>query len=205
MKKLLVCGLGMAFILGLGGLSFAQTFGVALDGLYAFEFDGDLEIGKSEPDGVFGGGLALICALSRNVKLDLGLDYFEPDIKDTEMDNIRLIPVTVGVRVGGNLDPVFLYGGGGIGYSFNEYAGQQRGEGELHNYLDDSMIYFACAGAELSLSELFVIRSEFRYNWLKPELGFEEWGDSGPGMRTVKKEDWKLDHMQFRLGLGLYF
>ncbi|MFH1039456.1 MAG: outer membrane beta-barrel protein [PVC group bacterium] len=201
MKRLVLWSLGMFVMAGIAGPAFTQTFGITASGLYAFEFSGDLKPGELKPEDAFGGGLALVCAVTPYLKVDLGVDYLNPDIKDTESDDIELLPVTVAVRAGPTFEPVFLYAGLGIGYSYNKYSGGSTG---YFTTLKDSMIYFACLGAEISLTEYLILRPEFRYNMLSPELVYETFIPN-QGFVTVDKEDWELDHLQFRLGLGVYF
>lgn len=192
MMKLVCLILGLSLLLlGGNGVS-APVFGIEVHGLYAFNFDrqrlGGFEL---EPDAAFGGGATLVICPHPNFKLDLGADYLKPEGKGDQAGNyIQLIPVTAGVRAGVNLSLVFLYGGGGIGYSFNELDLKMLKGLEI----EDGLIYFACGGAELALSGHFSIRSEFRYNWLEPEL-----------KSRSEKADWSLDHMEGRVGMAFYF
>ena len=106
--------------------------------------------------------------------------------------NIEMLPLTVGVRAGPNVDFAFLYAGAGIGYSYNNASG-----GSDWISLKDCMTYYACLGAEIGLTENLALRPELRYIWIKPELHV--------GLFGGWEEDWKLDHFQGRFGLSLYF
>ena len=201
MKRLVLWSLGMFVMACIAGPALTQTFGIKANGLYAFEFSGDLKPGESKPEDAFGGGGAIFCAVTPYLKLDLGVDYLKTDVKDTKTAHIELLPVTFAVRAGPNYGPVFLYAGAGIGYSYNSYSG---GPGVFYTTLKDSMIYFACLGAEINLTEYLFIQPEFRYNWLSPELVYKEFTPDR-GFVTVDKKDWELDHLQFRLGLGVSY
>lgn len=188
MRKLLCCLLGISLVLLIGTASFAQTSGLEIHGLYAFNADGDWEgADERDFDNTWGLGGSFVFCLNQNVKLDIGADYFAWEYKGSS-DKLTLIPITATLRVGGNLDMVFVYGGGGIGYSFNDT--DQSGAD-----IDDSLIYHFCGGVELGLSEQIALRGELRYNLIEPE--YEETG--------VNKGDLNLNHMQFRAGLALYF
>lgn len=198
MKRLFFCCLVLGVIAVVTAPAFSQTIGFEAHGLYTFEFDGDLNSDKVEPKDSFGGGGALVFAATPYLKFDLGIDYLKADLKDSgipEADggNIEMLPLTVGVRAGPTLDFAFLYAGAGIGYSYNDASG--GGGGWIS--MKDCVTYYACLGAEISLTEHLVLRPELRYNWLKPELHV--------GLFGGWEEDWKLDHFQGRLGLGVYF
>lgn len=198
MKKLFLIILALGMAAGIALPAYSQTFGIEGHLLYAFEFDGDLSGETIEPKDSFGGGGALIFAPSPFLKFDLGVDYLKPKIKNYDIpelsgSKIEMLPLTLGFRVGPSIEPVFLYVGAGIGYSYNDASG-----GGDWLTLKDCWTYYACLGAELFLTDNLVLRPELRYNWLKPELQV--------GLFDGKaKEDWKLDHFQGRLGLGLYF
>ena len=55
------------------------------------------------------------------------------------------------------------------------------------------------AGGEVALSDSVSLRGEFRYNWLRPDLKWEDWTGAEEKVRI------NLDHMQVRLGAVLYF
>jgi len=198
MKRLFILNLALVLTIVIAGPAFSQTLGIEGHGLYAFEFQGDLNSDKLEPKDSFGGGGALIFAATPYLKFDLGIDYLKADLKDSGIPgvdggDIEMLPLTVGVRAGPNVDFAFLYAGAGIGYSYNDASG---GGGDWIS-LDDSVTYYTCLGAEISLTENLVLRPELRYNWLKPDLHV--------GLFGGWKENWKLDHFQGRFGLGLYF
>ncbi len=197
MKKLFVWILVLGLAGLLSGTAFSQTVGLEAHGLYAFSFNGDLNSDSIEPKDSFGLGGTIVLSLADYLKIDLGIDYLKADLKSSDISggnsgDIELLPLTVGVRLGQSFDFAFLYVGGGIGRSFNDASGDG---GWLD--LKDCMIYYACLGGEIGLTDNLVLRPELRYNWLRPELEvglFDDW-----------KEDWKLDHFQARLGLGWYF
>jgi len=204
MKKLFVCSLALGLASGLAGLAFSQTLGIEAHGLYVFDFQGDLASYKLEPKDGGGGGLAFVVAATPYLKFDFGIDYFSANLKDSDFTGVKgghidMLPLTLGFRAGPSLDFAFLYAGAGIGRSFNNWSG---GTGDGWVTLKDSMIYYACLGAEIFLTDILVLRPELRYNWLKPELKGDPivpWGE------TSWKEDWDLSHFQGRFGLGIYF
>ncbi len=197
MKRILTITLALGMAVLAAGPAFSQTVGIEAHGLYAFEFDGDLGGDDLDLDDSFGGGGAIVFSAADYLKFDLGIDYLKADLKDSGIPaldggDIELLPITIGARVGQPFDFGFLYVGGGIGYSYNDASGKG-------NWVDlkDCITYYACLGAEIGLTESLVLRPEMRYNWLKPELEI--------GLFDGVKEDWKLDHFQARLGLGVYF
>ncbi len=193
MRKLMCLALGAVCAVFAGASSFAAGSGLEVHGLYAFNFNDD-ESDGSNVDNTFGGGASFVFNLSDNVKFDLGGDYLKVQDKDDSDWKAQLIPVCAALRFGGNLEQVFLYAGGGAGYSFNsaDIKGVDSSDADFEN----SMIYFACGGAEFGLSESLYIRAEFRYNWLKPEFKVDS---------MDYKQDIKFDHMQVRAGLGFNF
>ena len=193
MKILLCLALGAAGACVAGASSFAAGSGLEVHGLYAFNFNDD-ESDGSNMDNTFGGGASFVFSLSPNIKLDLGADYYKPEDKDSSDAKVQIIPICAALRIGGNLGPVFLYAGGGAGYSFN--SADIKGVSSSDADFENSMIYFACGGAEFELSDSVYIRGEFRYNWLKPEFKVKSMDYS---------EDIKFDHMQVRAGLGFNF
>ncbi len=190
MRKILCLLLGTSLVLFFSAAAPAQV-GIDIHGLYGFNFSDD----DAELDNTFGGGGSLVICLGPNVKLDLGADYMKPEIKDASSNYVVLIPVTATLRVGWNAGPVFLYVGGGGGYSFNDLD-WQGGSGGFD--LEDSFTYHACGGAEVSISRNIAVRGEFRYVWNTPEL-------KAPSSLGGGKADWKMDHMQGRAGLAFYF
>ncbi len=197
MKKLLVFTLTLGLVVLVSGLALAQAVGLEAHGLYAFNFDGDTDLGTIEPDDSFGGGGNLVFCATPYLKFDLGIDYLKADLKDSGIPgvdggDVEMLPLTLGVRAGPTFEPVFLYAGAGIGYSYNDASG-----GGDWVDLKDCVTYYACLGAEIGLTEHLVLRPELRYNWLIPELEV--------GLFGGWQEDWKLDHFQGRLGLGVYF
>ena len=128
MKKLLIWTLALGLAAGIAGPAFSQTVGLEAHGLYAFNFDGDTDLGKIEPKDSFGFGGTIVLGLTDYLKIDLGIDYLKADLKSPGIDgvdsgDITLLPLTVGVRLGQTLDFAFLYVGGGIGRSFNDASG----------------------------------------------------------------------------------
>ena len=191
MKKWLCLALGLGLAMAWGAVSPAQTAGIEAHGLFAFGFDGELEgVGDTDLDngGGFGGGV--VFKLSEFIRADVGGDWIRTEYKDADKADVTLIPVTACLRVGGDLDVLYAYCGGGAGYSFNDIdvSGLK---------LKDAPIYFALVGAEIGLTDIAVLRGEFRYNWHRPDLEATGLGDD--------KAELQLDHMQLRLGLGLYF
>lgn len=184
--------LGVALILSMGSIAAAQSAGLEIHGIYGFQFsDDDAELEKG-----YGGGASFTFCLGEFVKLDLGGDYLHPELKDAEKNYVHLIPVTATLRVGPQLGPVYLYGGGGAGYSFNILDFEGDIDDDLD--LDDCFTYHACAGLEISFNEAkqIGIRGEARYVWLEPEIELKPTGE---------KEDWNMDHIEARAGLFFYF
>ena len=192
MKKMVSLMLGMSLILCLGSIAQAESAGLELHGIYGFKFsDDDAELEKG-----WGGGASLVFCLGEFVKLDIGGDYMHPEMKDAKKNYVHLIPVTGTLRVGPQLGPVYLYSGGGAGYSFNilDWEGNLDKDFDL----EDCFTYHACGGIEISFDEAkqIGIRGEFRYTWLKPDIKFKP---------TGQKDEWKMDNMQARAGLVFYF
>ena len=171
----------------------ASKVGLEAHGLWAFNFNDDDSDG-SNVDDTFGGGASFVFNLHENIKLDLGADYYKPKSKEDSDLKAQLIPVCAALRFGGRLEAIFLYAGGGAGYSFN--SADIKGVSSSEADFDNCMIYFACGGLELNLNEDLYLRGEFRYNWLKPEFKVSS---------IDYKEDIKFDHMQVRAGLGFNF
>ncbi len=143
----------------------------------------------AELDGTFGGGGSLVLCFGDFVKLDLGADYYKPELKNFSSSKIEFIPVTGTLRIGIPVDDVaFIYGGGGAGYTFIDVDEP----GTPHDLFDDSMTYHVCGGAELLFNENIGIRAEYRYIWLESEI-------------KNTSTDIKMDHMQVRGGLVFYF
>jgi opacity protein-like surface antigen len=193
MKKLVCLAVGAACACFAASSSFAAGSGLEVHGLYAFSFNDD-ESDGSNVDNAFGGGASFVFNLHPNIKLDLGGDYLKVKDKDDSDAKVQLIPVCAALRIGGNLETIFLYVGGGAGYSFN--SADIKGVSSSDADFENSMIYFACGGAEFGLSDSVYIRGEFRYNWLKPEFKVKSMDYS---------QDIKFDHMQVRAGIGFNF
>ena len=173
-------------------ISTAEAIEIEGHYLHAFNFRDDLE-------NTSGWGGTLIFPLIAGVKVDLGGDWLRPKIKDSGNAKITMIPVTAVLRVGMDLKLIYLYGGAGIGYSFNdsETPDSMKAAG-LKAKLEDDIFYCALAGIEVGLVDTLAIRGEFRYNWMRPDLKV-----TGPGVS--EKEEVKADHMQLRLGLAVGF
>lgn len=140
-------------------------------------------------DSSFGGGGAFVFKLGDIARFDLGGDFQQVKLTDSRNIKVRMVPVTAALRLGVPIANVlYLYGGGGVGWSFNTFKGTAID-------LDDGLIYFACGGGEVSLSDQIALRAEFRYNWHKPDLD-DGSGDDG---------DLQLNHSQLRGGLVFYF
>ena len=191
MKKLIRLAMGAACVCLTAGSSFAVESELEAHGLYAFGFNDD-DTSGDYVENTFGGGAAFVIEPHKNIKLDLGADYFRTEHKLNSDAKYQFIPITAAFRFGSTLEGIFIYAGAGVGYSFNSY--DESGISSSDIDLDDSMIYFACGGAEFGLSEKLYIRGEFRYNWLRPEL---KWFGS--------KVDLEFDHMQMRAGIGYKF
>jgi len=191
MKKWLCLAAALILALAWGSVSRAQTAGIEAHGLFAFGFDGELEgVGDSDLDNGGGFGGSVVFHLNEFMRAEVGGDWIRTEYKDIDQADVTLIPVTAALRVGGDLDILYAYVGGGAGYSFNDIdvSGLK---------LKDAPIYFAMVGSEIGLTDLLVLRGEFRYNWHRPDLEATGFGDD--------EAELKLDHMQFRLGFGLYF
>jgi opacity protein-like surface antigen len=152
-----------------------------------------------EVENTSGWGGSLIFPLVAGIKVDLGGDWLRPKIKDSGGAKVTLIPVTTVLRVGIDLALVYLYGGAGIGYSFNdsETPDAMKAVG-LKVKLEDEIFYCALAGIEVGLVDTLAIRGEFRYNWMRPDFKVT-------GAGVSEKEEVKADHMQLRLGLAVGF
>jgi len=192
MKKVMCLAAAAALACFAAAPMFAAGSGMEVHGLWAFNFNDDDD--GSNADDTFGGGASFVFNLHENIRLDLGADYYKPEDKDDSDLKAQFIPVCGALRFGGNLEQVFLYVGGGAGYSFNSLDAEGVSSSQVD--LEDSMIYFACGGAEFSLNEDLYLRGEFRYNWLKPEIN---------NKIMDEKYDIKFDHMQVRAGLGFNF
>ena len=199
MKKWLCLALALGAALALGSVSRAQTAGLEAHGLFAFGFDGTAkDRGDDDIANAFGFGGGMVFCLGEYVKVDVGGDWVKTKDEDLDNSKITLIPVTAALRVGGHLDMVYAYVGGGAGYSFNSFNATSAVKSYFGSdvKLKDAPIYFALAGAEIGLSEQLVLRGEFRYNWLNPDLELTDYD---------YKTNVNLDHMQLRVGFGLYF
>lgn len=169
--------------------------GLALHGIFVPGFSGkmrDLTWGgvgdlDMDFDRTFGGGASLVFPLGELGRFDIGADFLPHKWKEDSRLKIRMIPVTAAFRLGVPLgDILFLYGGGGGGYSFNEFKvpGFSESGGDF--------IYFACGGVEIQLSPEISLRGEGRYYWHEYDA-FED-------LASVK-----LDHFQMRTGMVFWF
>lgn len=112
---------------------------------------------------------------------------------------MTMIPLTAVLRVGIDLELIYLYGGAGIGYSFNDSETPETMKAAgLKAELKDEVFYCGLAGIEVGLVDTLAVRGEFRYNWMRPDFKV-----TGPG--GSEKEEVKADHMQLRLGLAVSF
>ena len=193
MKKVVVIALVVSLALFLGFSAPAQPrVGLEVHGLYGFEFSNDY----AELDNGWGGGASLVLCLGELVKLDIGGDYIHTKEKNPSNSDVDLIPITATLRVGPQIDLVYLYVGGGAGYSFNDLGLIFAG---LEPYvLKDCFTYHGCAGCEVSFTseKQIGLRVEGRYVWMKPEIRTKATGAT---------EDWKMEHFQARAGLIFYF
>jgi len=183
-------------------------WGCEVHGLFAFVYDAEVKSDWQtwDEENAYGGGASLVLDLSRNVKLDFGLDYLEAGLDPTpswlSSAEMTLIPVSLAARIGIPVDLFFLYAGGGIGYSFNEVETGHSPDIKVY----DSFTYFAFLGLEAVVGEMgseklfretfrnVALRGEIRFNWMEPEL---KW--------YAEKEDWTYNYMQLRAGLVFYF
>jgi len=161
-----------------------------IHGFYIFQVDGDYEkgwdVGMSDSAGM-GGSVSIW--VSPNLALDGALDYLWFSPNDFSVDDIWLLPGTVGLRAGISvLENTFVYAGGGIGITggWTDRSGTN---------MDYAMLYYACGGLEFRLSPWVSLRPEFRYTWCKPDI---DW-DFGPNYSI------RLDHMQIRGGIVFNF
>ncbi len=198
--------MGGGLLLFLAGPAPAQRAGFELHGLYAFSFDGQAEGGgKDNLSDTGGAGASFVFPLGPYVKFDVGADWLQTENRDLDNSEIRLIPVVGALRAGIPLQGFYLYGGAGAGYSINhlELRGDARHlfpeQGRYNPELDNELIYFVLAGGEAALSDSVSLRGEFRYNWHRPDLKWEDWTGAEEKTRI------NLDHMQVRLGAVLYF
>lgn len=184
----------------------AQSIGFDLHGIYAFSFDGDSgDFGQADFSDVAGGGAAFFFAFIPAIRIEFGADWIETKDKDLDNSHLKISPLTAAFRAGLPLDDLFLYAGGGLGYAICRLntAGDAdrylaaRGIYELN--IDNDIIYFAMVGAEITLSEHIGVRAEYRYNWLRTKLKYDDY------LGNDEKENINLDHQQVRAGLVVYF
>ena len=170
----------------------AQAIEIEGHYLNAFSFQDDLE-------NTSGWGGTLVFPLVAGVKVDLGGDWLRPEIENSGGAKMTMIPVTAVLRVGMDLELIYLYGGAGIGYSFNdsETPDSMKAAG-LKADLEDEIFYCGLAGIEVGLVDTLAIRGEFRYNWMRPDFKVT-------GTGVSEKEEVKANHMQLRLGLAVGF
>lgn len=180
--------------------------GFEAHGLSAFDFDGaaaafgDHRVGSGP-----GGGASFFFAFIPAFRVEAGADWIETEDRDLAGSRIRIVPLTAAVRAGHNFGGLYLYLGGGAGYAVNDLspsreAARQYGESGFYELgLSNVPVYFALAGAELVLSENFGLRLEYRYNWLRADITYQDWRG------FENKEKFNLDHQQVRAGLAVYF
>lgn len=180
--------------------------GFEAHGLYGFEFNGDsASLGDLQVKSGAGGGASFFFSFIPAVRVEAGVDYIKTKVRELDDSELRLVPLTAAIRVGFNLDALYLYLGGGAGYSLGKLyprAAAEEAWAELGKYepdLSNDPIYFALAGAELVLSENFGVRVEYRYNRLRTHLTWQDWRG------FEEKEKFNLDHQQARAGLVVYF
>ncbi len=192
MKKLIWLVIVSCAIILTSAISTAEAIEFEGHYLNAFSFQDDLE-------NTSGWGGSLIFPLVAGVKIDLGGDWLRPEIKDSGGAEMTMIPVTAVLRVGMDLEIVYLYAGAGIGYSFNdsETPDTMKAAG-LKADLEDDVFYCGLVGVEVGLVDTLAIRGEFRYNWMRPDFKV-----TGAGVSD--KQELKADHMQLRLGVAVGF
>ena len=193
MRKLVGLFIVTFTVLMISALPRAEAIGIEGHYLHAFAFqDNDLK-------DTSGWGGSLIFPLVAGVKIDLGGDWLQPEIKNSGNAKITMIPVTAVLRAGIDLELVYLYAGAGIGYSFNdsETPESMKAAG-LKADLNDEVFYCGLLGLEVGLVDTLAVRGEFRYNLMRPDFKV-----TGPGVS--EKDEIKADHIQIRLGLALGF
>ncbi len=177
--------------------AFSQV-GLEIHGLYAFNFDAEIGGVEIEPDDVFGGGASVVFKLGRVGRIDLGGDYLRTTVGGAVSNDVTLIPVTAALRLGVPIkEALFLYVGGGAGWSFNDIDSR-------FVKLKDGLVYFGCGGIEVNLGAAVALRGEFRYLWHNPDIEFRA-GEIGLTEQFGRSTDFQLDHMQARAGLVFWF
>jgi len=184
----------------------AQSIGFDLHGIYAFDFDGDAgDFGQADFSDGAGGGGTFFFAFIPAIRIEFGADWIETKNKDLDDSPLKISPLTAAFRAGLPLEDLFLYAGGGLGYAICQLdttgdadrSLAARGVYDLN--IDNDIIYFAMIGAEITLSEHIGLRAEYRYNWLRTKLKYDDYlGNDG-------EEDINLDHQQVRAGMVVYF
>ncbi len=180
--------------------------GFEFHGLQAFRFDGETAVlGDHRVRDRMGAGASFFFSFIPEVRVEAGCDWIETRDRDLGDSKLRIAPLTAALRGGYNFGPLYLYLGGGAGYTLGKLypsreAYQEWAEiGRYEPGLDNSPIYFALAGAEVVLSERWGIRVEYRYNWLRTKFTYQDWRG------FQEKEKINLDHQQVRAGLAVYF
>lgn len=199
MKKLLALIAAISFSL-LANLSVSaqpsHQVGIELNGIFIPQFTAKENFRRGKTDkgdinSALGGGAAVVFRMSDLIRLGVGFDYLPLRFKDSDA-KVDMIPVTGTFRLGGLVDDMlYLYGGAGLGISFNKVT-WPTGYSDSGN----CWIIYLCGGAEISLNEEIALRGEVRYSWAKQELDYGGW---------TGKSDLHLDHLQLRAGLIIWF
>lgn len=188
MKKLTAVFFGLA-IFGLAGSARAQ-FGLEAHGLYTFEYSHD-DLDTIEE---FGGGGGLTWKIIKWFRLDLAADYYRPRTRcpvSEDQGKIRFVPVTIGAAVGGPVtDCLFLYLGGGTGWSFNSASGDEM-------EAKDCLVWYTAATLEYLFTGNLSLQLQYRYTFIEPDI-------KNKPMDMLSK-DVSFDHMEARIGLAFYF
>lgn len=184
---------------GRPGMYGRGQIGLALGGAYVPSFSGELRVLGQRVDDVdfaqvFGGGGALVFLIGEMGRIDIGADYLPMKLRDDSRVKIQMIPVTASIRLGAPVtDALFIYGGGGGGYSFDRFkapADPEFGDPAVSESGGD-IVYFACGGVEIRFTNELGLRGEGRYYWHKYEI-FDD-------IEVV------LNHFQARVGVTLWF
>lgn len=167
--------------------------GLSLHGAFIPKFSATVETDWGNEDidmkRAMAGGASLIFKLGEVGRFELGADYI-PLKLDQDMGGdsikIRLIPVTASLRLGIPAgDHFYLYGAGGVGYSFNEIRFEDLWGTEKET--GGGLALFAGGGAEVALNHHISLRAEVRQFWHKWD--FDE------------DVDIKLNHLQTRASI----
>ncbi len=181
-------------------------FGFEGHGLYGFQFDGETASSVDlDVEDRMGGGGSFFFSFIPAVRVEVGADYIRTRARDLGDSDLRIAPLTAALRAGYNLGDLYLYLGGGLGYTLGKLYPSREAEetyadrGLYDLDLSNDPIYFALAGAEWAFSERFGVRVEYRYNRLRMDLTSQDWRG------FEQKEEVNLDHHQVRAGLAVYF